>query len=44
MKQLTDDPWEEIDRLYRMGDVVTSKVARVVVMVHSLSLSMMLMV
>ena len=29
MKQLTDDPWEEIDRLYRMGDVVTGKVARV---------------
>jgi len=29
MKQLTDDPWEEIDRLYRMGDVVGGKVARV---------------
>ncbi len=29
MKQLTDDPWEEIDRLYRMGDVVSGKVARV---------------
>jgi small subunit ribosomal protein S1 len=29
MKQLTDDPWEEIDRLYRMGDLVTGKVARV---------------
>jgi len=29
MKQLTDDPWEEIDRLFRMGDVVTGKVARV---------------
>ncbi len=29
MKQLSDDPWEEIDRLYRMGDVVTGKVARV---------------
>ena len=29
MKQLADDPWEEIDRLYRMGDVVTGKVARV---------------
>ena len=29
MKQLTDDPWEEIDRLYRMGDVVAGKVARV---------------
>ena len=29
MKQLSDDPWEEIDRLYRMGDVVSGKVARV---------------
>lgn len=29
MKQLTDDPWEEIDRLFRMGDVVSGKVARV---------------
>jgi len=29
MKQLTDDPWENIDRLYRMGDVVKGKVARV---------------
>ena len=29
MKQLTDDPWQEIDRLFRMGDVVSGKVARV---------------
>jgi len=29
MKQLSDDPWENIDRLYRMGDVVKGKVARV---------------
>jgi len=29
MKQLTDDPWEGIDRLFRMGDVVSGKVARV---------------
>ena len=29
MKQLTDDPWAGIDRLFRMGDVVSGKVARV---------------
>ena len=29
MKQLSDDPWEGIDRLFRMGDVVSGKVARV---------------
>ncbi len=29
MKQLTQDPWEDIDRLYRMGDVIKGKVARV---------------
>tara|TARA_B100001093_G_scaffold254388_2_gene243351 strand:+ start:5721 stop:7391 length:1671 start_codon:yes stop_codon:yes gene_type:complete len=29
MKQLTQDPWEDIDRLYRMGDLVKGKVARV---------------
>ena len=29
MKQLTQDPWDDIDRLYRMGDVIKGKVARV---------------
>lgn len=29
MKQLTEDPWADIDRLYRMGDVIKGKVARV---------------
>jgi len=29
MKQLSDDPWEGIDRLFKMGDVVSGKVARV---------------
>ena len=29
MKQLTQDPWADIDRLYRMGDVIKGKVARV---------------
>jgi len=29
MKQLTQDPWEDIDRLYRLGDVIKGKVARV---------------
>ena len=29
MKQLTQDPWEDIDRLYHMGDVIKGKVARV---------------
>ena len=29
MKQLTQDPWEDIDRLYRMGDVIKGKVSRV---------------
>jgi small subunit ribosomal protein S1 len=29
MKQLNQDPWEDIDRLYRLGDVIKGKVARV---------------
>ena len=29
MKQLTQDPWEDIDRLYKLGDVIKVKVARV---------------
>ena len=29
MKQLTQDPWEGIDRMYKMGDVIKGKVARV---------------
>ena len=29
MKQLSQDPWEDIDRLYRMGDVIKGKVSRV---------------
>ena len=29
MKQLSQDPWEDIDRLYRMGDVIKGKVARI---------------
>ncbi len=29
MKQLSQDPWADIDRLYRMGDVIKGKVARV---------------
>jgi len=29
MKQLTQDPWSDIDRLYRMGDVIKGKVSRV---------------
>ena len=29
MKQLTQDPWEDIDRLYKLGDVIQGKVARV---------------
>ena len=29
MKQLTQDPWADIDRLYRLGDVIKGKVARV---------------
>ena len=29
MKQLTQDPWEDIDRIYKMGEVIKGKVARV---------------
>jgi len=29
MKQTTQDPWQDIDRLYKLGDVITGKVARV---------------
>ncbi len=29
MKQLVQDPWQDIDRLYRLGDVIKGKVARV---------------
>ncbi|MEC8043923.1 MAG: 30S ribosomal protein S1 [Verrucomicrobiota bacterium] len=29
MKQLTQDPWADIDRLYRLGDIIKGKVARV---------------
>ena len=29
MKQLTQDPWEDIDRVYKMGEVIKGKVARV---------------
>ena len=29
MKQLSQDPWEDIDRIYKMGDVIKGKVARV---------------
>jgi len=29
MKQLNQDPWEDIDRLYKLGDVIKGKVARV---------------
>ena len=29
MKQLTQDPWEDIERLYKLGDVIKGKVARV---------------
>ena len=29
MKQLTDDPWEDIDRLYRLGEMVTGEVVRI---------------
>ena len=29
MKQLTQDPWKDIDRLYKLGDVIQGKVARV---------------
>ena len=29
MKQLVADPWEDIDRLYRLGEMVTGEVARI---------------
>ena len=29
MKQLTNDPWEEIETHYKIGDVVTGKVSKV---------------
>jgi len=29
MKQLTDDPWADIERLYKLGDIIKGKVARV---------------
>jgi len=29
MKQLTQDPWEDSDRLFKLGDVIKGKVARV---------------
>jgi small subunit ribosomal protein S1 len=29
MKQLTQDPWEEIDRYFRVGDVVKGKVSKI---------------
>ena len=29
MKQLTDDPWEDIDRLYRLGEMVNGEVVRI---------------
>ena len=29
MKQLTDDPWDDIDRHFKVGDVVTGKVSKI---------------
>lgn len=29
MKQLTVDPWEEIDSLFKVGDLVTGKVSKI---------------
>ncbi len=29
MKQLSQDPWDDIDRLYKLGDIIKGKVARV---------------
>ena len=29
MKHPNQDPWEDIDRLYKLGDVIKGKVARV---------------
>ena len=29
MKQLNQDPWDDIDRLYKLGDIIEGKVARV---------------
>ncbi len=29
MKQLTDDPWDDIDRYFKVGDVVTGKVSKI---------------
>ncbi len=29
MKQLTDDPWEDIDRHFKVGDVVSGKVSKI---------------
>ena len=29
MKQLTEDPWADIERLYKLGDIIKGKVARV---------------
>ena len=29
MKHLTQDPWEDIDRLYKLGDIIKGRVARV---------------
>ena len=28
MKQLDDDPWDDIDQLYKVGDLVTGKVTK----------------
>ncbi len=29
MKQLTDDPWEDIERYFKIGDVVTGKISKI---------------
>ena len=43
MKQLTQDPWKDIDRLYKLGDVIQGKVARVAGYGALLNLKMTLM-
>ena len=44
MKQFTQDPWEDIDRLYKLGDVIREKLLGSLVMVPLLSLKMRSMV
>ena len=44
MKQLNQDPWEDIDRLYKLGDVIKEKLLVLLVMERLLNSTTRLMV